>query len=273
MNPRPCRDAATRVAVPRDCATVAAFRNRANVAEGGAVDRTLILTGGRGIAKELATESLARGFQTTIVGNRAADLRKDPALKGAMFRSADLADPYALSALMCGCWAEMTHVLWEVPSFGPKPPLDLTAEDARYMLDMGLVGGVGALTALHRLKTASRPLAESPGSPVRLAVIVPSCNWQSEDGMAMQSAVAAATAHFARGYAATLAASLPGSGVELIHRVPARDAEGHSPAAAAALIWDAFLSHREPFRESHLMNDPRNGLHFEHFARPPEPVR
>jgi NAD(P)-dependent dehydrogenase (short-subunit alcohol dehydrogenase family) len=234
------------------------------------VARTLILTGGRGLAKELAAESLARGFQTTIVGNRAAELRKEPALKGAMFRSADLADPYALPTVMCGCWAEMTHVLWEVPGFGPKPPLELTIEDARYMLDMGLVGGVGALTALHRLKTASRPLAESPGSPMRLAVLVPSCGWQSEDGMAMQSAVAAAAAHFARGYAATLAASLPGSGVELIHKVPVRDADGHSPADAAKYVWNAFLSHDGPFRESHLMNDPRHGLHFEHFPRPPE---
>ncbi len=235
--------------------------------------RTLILATGRGLAPHLAAESLARGFQTTIVGNNAADLRREPALKGAMFRSADLADPYALPTVMCGCWAEMTHVLWEVPGFGPKPPLDLTIEDARYMVDLGLIGGMGALTALHRLKAASRPLAERPGSPMRLAVIVPSCGWQAEDGMAMQSAVAAAAAHFARGYAATLAASLPGSGVDLIHKVPPRDAEGHSPADAARHVWDGFLSHVETFQERYLMNDPRHGLHVQHFPRPPELVR
>lgn len=108
---------------------------------------------------------------------------------------------------------------------------------------------------------------------MRLAVIVPSISWTSQDDMAMQGAAAAAAAHFARGYARTLAASLPGSGVNLIHKVPTRDAEGHSPADAAKYVWDAFLSHGETFRESHLMHDRKNGLHFEHFARPPESAR
>lgn len=237
------------------------------------MSRSLILCGTRALGSHFAALSLASGFETTVVGNRAVEMSREPALRGAMFRGADLADPYALPRVMCGCWSEMTHVIWEVPSFGRKPPLELTPEDARLMADMGLFGGIGALTALHRLKTASRPLADRPGSPFSLAVVVPSWSWQTADGMAVQAALVAAAAHFARGYATSLALSLPGSRTALVHLNPKPPGETATDRAAEARhVWELLLSQATPFRESSLKRNGDGVLTVEHGAPEPEPT-
>lgn len=235
--------------------------------------RSLILSQTRPLGGAMTKESLTRGFPTTLVGNAAGPLSKDRALEGAVFRPTDLADPYALPRTMCGCWERVTHVFIVATPFLPKRLVDQSVEDLRFIMDTDVVGPIAAAAAFHRLRLQAKPLADEPGAPYHLTVIVDSSSWRSARSMAVQAAAQASLAHFARNFGSELLNELPGSKMTLFHLRNPRSgetAEGIDPADAAARIWDTVLAQEPKYMEYHVARNHEGPLRLEIGALQPE---
>jgi NAD(P)-dependent dehydrogenase (short-subunit alcohol dehydrogenase family) len=233
----------------------------------------LIMSGTRVLCGGLAAESLARSFETTVVGNRANDLGREPALKGAMFRQTDIADPHALPRVMCGCWERMTHAFVVSSPFPPKRLIEHSVEDLRFMIDTDVTGPIAAMAAFHRLRLQRKPAAQQPGTPYHLTVIVDSTSWQSAATAAVQAAAQASLAHFTRNFASEVLADLPEAKVTLVHLRAPRPDSAEKPVdveAASARIWDVVLSQEPRYMEYHLSPNHDGPLRLDIGALQPE---
>jgi short-subunit dehydrogenase len=209
------------------------------------MSRSLILANTRGLGRHLVRESLARGFPSTLMGRHDGDAVKDPSLAGMLYRAADLADPYALPRTLCACCEKVTHLFWVATPFRSSALAETKIEDARYIMEEGVIGLAGALAAFHRMMKMARALGDAPGAPYHLVVIVSAAVLEHKDGAAVPAAAHAAALHLARGFAPELAADLPGSKTTAVSVPDAPDEESRD--ALARRIWSAALAQTETF--------------------------
>jgi NAD(P)-dependent dehydrogenase (short-subunit alcohol dehydrogenase family) len=226
---------------------------------------SLILGGTKGLGKALAVQSLAMGYDTTVVG-RTAERCGDAALRGARFVKVDLSRLTDNDVQEHWWMSEATHIFWVAGIFLRKPLTDCTSEEVNRMTDTHFVGPARLLAAIHRVKKLARPLADEPGDPYHLITVGSTSSWRVRDNETVYAALKAAKAHFTRNFAREMARDLPGSRATLVNPGGMRtpdfwDGSGQdigsfmNPDDVASIIWSRVQAQQAPYDEYSVMRN------------------
>ncbi len=226
------------------------------------MNRTLVLSSVITFADTLAEASLKRGFPTTLAGDAARHLHKAPALSGATFHQVDLIDPYALPRTMCGCWDRFTHLFFVASPLLSNRLTNYLPEDLRHVFEKHVLGPIAAINAFHRLRLQSKPLADAPGAPYHLTVLIDSSAKDGEKEHAVRGATHAAIAAFVSRFAIDLAYELPGSKTTVFHLPMTGNII--DPTATANLVWDRVVQQEDPFRKYQVARNCGGSLRLDH---------
>ncbi|MEK7625385.1 MAG: SDR family oxidoreductase [Patescibacteria group bacterium] len=225
------------------------------------MSQSLILGGTKGLGRELATQSIQRGFDTIVVGRSAAGLAADPEFKDADMRVADLSNPYAFGKIVepADCYK---HVFLVAGTFQTKPLMDTTPEESLALARIHLLGPVETLKSIHRMMLTQPPHS----APYHLVVISSTSSYRIRENEEMYCALQAAKAHFTRNWAPQILKDLPGSRVTLVlpagiktelYQGTGQDTSDYmEPAVVAEVIWNFVLKQTEEFQELKI---ERNG--------------
>lgn len=217
----------------------------------------LVLGGTKGLGRAIAIESLRRGIQPTVVGRSAAQAKNDPALIGARFTVADLADPFPLLAEHLAA-TDITKVFWVAGAFDRRAFDEVDRTTMEHLVRLHLIGPLVFLQAWHRARRTAGC------QPYHLIVIASTSSWRIRDREALYCSLKAAKAHLTRNLAAEITRDLPGSQVVLINPGGMKTenfwaASGQDiatymePAAVASVIWDIVAKQETGFMEYQIM--------------------
>lgn len=187
--------------------------NEENIMDIGRVEgtaRALILGGTRGLGRALATELLSRGMKPIIVGRSAEEAKKDSALLGAEFITADLADPACAETIMSTIFSRSTSLpstfYWVAGEYHRGLFAEQHQEKMTSMFNTHLLGPLSVLREFHKAAKNQQNKA-----PYNLVVIASVFVHKPGKKHAILASVKAAKVNFCRVFAYELAEDLPGS--------------------------------------------------------------
>lgn len=220
------------------------------------MSRVMIWGGTRGLGKEIAVHSLARGHQTSVTGRSPPDDRRVVGPRGVTWVHADFSTDNPMSEGGRDHLSRTAGILFWVSGHWLRKPFEQCSSD-----EIQKLVNVHLLVPMLRLReTFARRLAEG-FAPPHLVVVSSSSAWKlRDDGQAAYGAVQAGKVQFARDLHAELLARFPevrttivrpggmktdffaGSGVDTS---PFAD-----PAEVAAAVWSRVeLADRPPIVE------------------------
>jgi hypothetical protein len=172
--------------------------------------RALIIGGTRGLGRAYAIRLLAQGVRPIIVGRTAAEASSDPALAGAEFVAADVADAASHGRILDAAFAEAgnppAQLVWCAGIYHRGPHADMAADAMAQMTATHWLGPVALVGAFHR-----RMLADAAKRPYDLVVVGSVLAHVPGKQHAVLSGLKAAKVHFARVFSQELSRDLPGS--------------------------------------------------------------
>lgn len=193
------------------------FRSR-TLTEGGAVKKTLVLGGTKGLGRAIAKRSLAEERVTVVVGRSTLQASSDPELTGAEFFMADLANMDLMASNMnsilrsCG---PFDRVFTVAGTWLNGPVIDCAREEIQEMVNLHLFGLVESLKAIHRFVVFGEPLLGREAF-YHLVVVSSTSAYKRRKNEAVYRMVQAGKAAFVRSFAEEVCRDLPGSRVMLV---------------------------------------------------------